>query len=71
MGFFKSLFASDDTIKLERDQKYEHEISRLRAVNDEKRRQAIAQLGEKWLLHPNNKVKNLEIKENTLGLKTA
>lgn len=35
---------------------YDFQMERLQKLNEEKRKASIAMLGEKWLLHPNNKI---------------
>jgi hypothetical protein len=47
------------------------EMKRLAADLDQKRKEAIARLGEKWILHPNHYVKRKNITANTLGSKTV
>lgn len=47
------------------------EMKRLAADLDQKRKDAIARLGDKWILHPNHHVKKMDIAANTLGFKTV
>ena len=41
---------------LEEPKPYDFEVERLQKLNEEKRKASIAMLGEKWLLHPSNKI---------------
>ena len=43
----------------EEPKQYDFEMERLQKLNEEKRKASIAMLGEKWLLHPNNKIETL------------
>jgi hypothetical protein len=53
------------------DEWVDDEITLARARLAEKREAAIAQLGEKWILHKVHSVHNLNKGVNTLGKKTA
>jgi hypothetical protein len=49
----------------------DEEIKRYSDSLEVKRKAAIERLGEKWLLHPKNQIKNMNVGKNILGFKTA
>lgn len=78
-NFFHTLFNSTPT---EEEKKRAAEVASTALWGDEefkkqaekleaKRKEAIERLGEKWLLHPANFKKKLDIKENSLGFKSV